>query len=320
MYIAIKKLLTPFFFLPYKHTKKTDLFEKLLNIKLFKAICFGGGTLINTPSYLKELEVAQKKYNNTFVVGAGVRDPEFWSRIESNSNCVSDWVEKLKVCKFVGVRGPISNAILQDHGFKNAVVTGDPALYLAKDSYVKKRRIKKMGINIGRSNGRAWADDLHVLDTIVKYSKVMINKGWEISFLPVFNEDIAFIREAVVKIGRPLTIFDKYHSIEKVQDYLQGLDFFVGEKLHSVVLALGVNTPSIMLEYRPKCLDFMASMDLQKFNIRLDRLSVDLLLEISERLCTNVEQVQDRIAHKIRYYKNMQHNMAQTIKNIILNS
>lgn len=318
MYIAFKKLFSKFTVLPFKYTEKLEIFEKIRRKKLYNAVFLGGGTLINySRGSLETLKVAQMKYSPTFVLGTGVRNSIFWNRINGKQNSIEEWIECLEKCKFVGVRGPLSKEILRNNGFNKAVVTGDPAIFLAKDNIVDKKGLKKLGINIGTSNGLMWGNEENVLEFIVKFVKVMINDKWKITFLPVWKQDISYIEEAVKRIGNSVSIFYEYSSIKKMMAFLEDCDLFIGEKLHSVILAMCTYTPSIMLEYRPKCLDFMMSMGLEKYNIRTDSLDLDLLFGLLEELYKNLECIQGGIYEKVNYYKKIQDEKSDVITDFI---
>jgi polysaccharide pyruvyl transferase WcaK-like protein len=158
-----------------------------------------------------------------------------------------------------------------------------------------------------------------VLRFIIKLIDVMQNKGWQIVFIPAWSKDMPYIEEAVKRIGRPISIFSDYTSVDKVVDFLEKCDIFVGEKLHSVILAMCAHTPSIMLEYRPKCLDFMMSMKQEEFNVRTDMLSLDSIIDLVDKLYENLEYYQDKIHEQINYYKEIQTRKAKMITNMISN-
>ena len=58
----------------------------------------------------------------------------------------------------------------------------------------------------------------------------------------------------------------------------------VGERLHAVVLAAAAGVPSVMLEYQPKCLDFMESIGRTDWCVRTDRVTGPEILERIEAL------------------------------------
>src|SRR5690606_34811502 len=65
-----------------------------------------------------------------------------------------------------------------------------------------------------------------------------------------------------------------YLSRDKTLKAMEQQDVFIGEKLHSVVLANCAYTPAIMLEYRTKCRDYMLLTEQESLTFRTDRLDL----------------------------------------------
>ena len=320
MYRVATKIFHDFEVLPFKDTPKMRLYEQLTNKRIFDAIMVGGGTLINSNGWLSKVEKAFNKNKKTFLLGVGVRNPAFWSS-KGEKSCIPEWIDLLSQCKFVGVRGPLSLKSLEECNFFGAEITGDQVLSLTNEKIIKKKEgIKKIGINIGMTREKAWSSDEHVLDIVVRSVNVFIEKGWKVEFLPVWDQDINLIEEAVRRINKPVPIFKGFLSLEKTIRFLESCSIFIGEKLHSVILAMTTATPSIMLEYRPKCLDFMLSMDLEEFNIRIDKLSLDLLIETMEKVVYQQNDLSEKIFQKATYYKNIQREKCDLIREMILQS
>ncbi len=318
MFLAIRKLFSSLNVLPFKETKLLKAYQQITKSNIYDAIFLGGGTLIGK-GYLDIFKEAKSNHKGKVIFGSGVRNPDFWERVGVD-NRLMEWKELLEACNFVGVRGPLSQKILKDHGFHSAEVIGDPALNFARDKIKRKIRNKVLGINIGISNGFVWGNEKEILNKVIKLSRVLISKGWKLKFLPVWDQDVPYIEEAVKKIGSKAEIFDSWKSIDRTLDFLEQCDLFIGEKLHSVILATCVYTPPIMLEYRPKCLDFMMSMELQEFNIRTDRLSIDPIIDLMERLYEKAEYYQNKIALKVNHYKQIQEETRDVLTKHILNN
>lgn len=319
IYTAFKRLFSDFNVLPYKYTNKMNNTEKMFKIKFYNAVFLGGGTLINADTVQKEFELAQKQCDSTFVFGAGVRNPEYWTQLKGQRNLLDEWIGYLKKCKYVGVRGPLSKKILEQNGFDKADIIGDLALSLADSKIKPKERKRKIGINIGVSHGNIWGNEEEVLNFIVKFSRIMVDKGWSISFLPAWNRDIEYIEEATKRINKSVSICYDYLSLKKTMDFLRNCDLFIGEKLHSVVLSMCTNTPSIMLEYRPKCLDFMMSMGLEEFNIRTDKLFLEQLISLVDKLYSNLGYWQDNINRKVTHFTKIQKEKSAILTDMMLN-
>lgn len=323
IYLAVKKMFSPYGYkvLPFKYSKKIQIFESMMGRSLFCATVLGGGTLINTLDFLNRLKSAQMRYQPSFLFGVGVQNPLFWNGKNGWEDRISDWVGVLKQCSFVGVRGPLSKKILDDYGFNDSVIVGDTVLSLGEGNVISKKGTKRLGINIRSANSPGWEKDRGCfLKTIVDFAKIISDQGWEITFLPMCFSDEESIRKIVKKSGKSYGIFSAYHSVSKTMDFLRSCDVFIGEKLHSVILACCANTPSIMLEYRPKCLDFMLSMELEEFNVRNDNVTVDFLLHLTNKLYADITCYQQKINAKIKYYNVLQNEKIQQISKEIMRS
>src|SRR5574341_259153 len=313
LFLAHQRLFPHHLLLPFKHSAKTAWLERITGRKLFVATLLGGGALINKPAILDSLRTAQRRYQPSFALGTGVADPTFAEKKLGEPNVLPQWVEHLNRCTFVGVRGPLSNALLAQAGYTNAQVVVDTTLTLADDTVVPKRGTNLVGVNIGTVYGKVWGDEERILESVVQLVTAMLGRGYRVAFVPVWDADLPYIREAVKRLHRPalVSIFRDFHSVEATMQCLRECDVFVGEKLHSVVLAVCANTPSLMLEYQPKCLYFMSSMELDRFCIRTDRLVLDDAVDLLDDLVAHGDRYQQHIAKRAGNFRDLQRSRAQ---------
>ncbi len=71
--------------------------------------------------------------------------------------------------------------------------------------------------------------------------------------------------------------------------------------------------PSIMLEYRPKCLDYMESINMENYSIRTDRVTAPLLIERLHELIKNYDSIVRTLDERILFYKDLQKEKANYI-------
>jgi len=314
LYLMYQKMFSPDKVLPWKYTDKIKKYEEIIRRRFFSAVQLGGGTLINVGGApLEAFRLAQDLDIPTFVFGAGVKNPEFWTEKVGDKCYLSEWVPLLEHSFFVGVRGPLSKKILEKEGFQSAQIVGDPVLSFGRKKIFRKLRNKRVVINFGITGNKQWSDDITVKDFIIKLSNAMFERGWEVIYLPVWGKDVAFVEKAA-RVNPKAKVFYEYRNIDRVLELFESADLCIGEKLHSVVFAMCAHTPSIMLEYRPKCLDFMMSMGMQDFNVRTDRLSLDHVLHLVDRLWSDLPGYQDKIAERVSEYKKLQKETAIQIK------
>lgn len=253
-----------------------DLRRRMRLLKAFTpgqticAIALGGGTLIGSRTYRERLEMLLEVFPDVpvFMLGTGVEDPEpVDGRAMTSVAELKSWAPVLERATAVHVRGPRSAEILSMVGIPSEVI-GDSALALgdARPTITPEPRL--LGVNIGLSQPIWGGDPAQVLREIVIAGRSLVSKGWRIRLLPVWPPDLEYTRSAAAAIGRSVEIREHFGDTDSYLDALRQCDVFVGEKLHSVVLATAVFVPSLMLEYRPKCLDFQRSLGPASHTIR----------------------------------------------------
>ena len=109
-----------------------------------------------------------------------------------------------------------------------------------------------------------------------------------------------------------------YSSIDSYQEEVDKCDLFIGQKLHSTVFATMGRIPSIMLGYRPKCLDYMKSINMGKYHIRTDELTSKLLISKFTELHSNHVKISKDLDKQIMHYKVLQTKRAEEIKKAII--
>lgn len=276
------------------------------------ACIVGGGTYIN--EYGSVTEIRQIQQSMPFIIfGAGVQNPSYWLTVPGYVDARKTWNEILERSPFVGVRGPLSLQILKDQGFHGAEIIGDPALSL-RDEAVIYRTGRRIGLNFGFTDNNLWGhDDDAVYNELRNLVKTLHRLHYNISLFSTYPADT----QSLVQMRKDLPEIEGLHIHYKytpaVLRYFRNIDIFVGMKLHSVVLAHCAYTPSLMIEYRPKCADYMASMGLKEWTVRSDRIGTDNIIDILARLSEDIKNHQEHLFEKTRYFKALQKAKADEI-------
>jgi len=284
---AVKLLFPQCGIIPYSGR---DGFEIALAAKLFKMFRYslmGGGTLINRlPATLQRAKKSLPLAKHSLIFGSGVANPAFWTGREEWRDARKQWVPVLQKCDYVGVRGPISVELLKDAGLADVDVIGDPVLALAGETLPDENEVveKTIGLNIGVALGslgdsQMWGDADDVFQQYVRLAKTATQAGWKVHWFVVWKKDMDITLKAAKQSGTEENIHQEYYDHNKYLDLVRRMSVFVGMKLHSVALAMCAYVPSVMLEYRPKCRDFMLSIDQQDNNIRTDEFKADYVWE-----------------------------------------
>jgi hypothetical protein len=272
-----------------------------------------GGTLINRiDDWLRLTRQYLNVAPNLFLFGTGVANPTFWAGKWNWVDRMKEWEQILQKCCYVGVRGPLSAELLYDAGIKNVEVIGDPVLVFSKNSVKSDYIPNTIGLNIGQDKGRHWGDEEKICEEYIKLAKLAKEAKWKVKWLVVFPKDVSITRKAAILSNTDQEIVEIYDNAEKYIEAVRPLSTFVGMKLHATVLATCAIVPSIMLEYRPKCLDYMKSIGHEKFTFRTDEFRAKSLWEIilswnerrsdvAETLCKSINWLSEKQRKKAEY-------------------
>jgi len=301
--------------LPAMDGRWVRLMETVWRRPAYDCVFLGGGTLVFSPS-LGEFAELQRRYGTGIIFGAGVKDPEMWKEWGKELDTQA-WLDPLRQCAFLGVRGPISAAILRSYGIE-AEIVGDPALLLANPSPSVKGGRRVLGINLGISNGHVRGGEARLLDEMVTFARRMRQQKWSIRLLPVWPPDVPYLQELAKRVGLGEESIEKrYLDYPSVCKFMSGVDVFVGEKLHATAVAVCEGTPAIMLAYRTKCEDFMSHLNLSDYCFRTNEVTADLLMQSVRAIYDNLENEQRKIVEVSVAARNLLVSAATRVKGII---
>jgi polysaccharide pyruvyl transferase WcaK-like protein len=284
----------------------------------------GGGTLINRQHHwIDRVErlVAKKKM---FCMGTGVANPGFWQGDNSiGGRTFQRWVRALEAFEYVGVRGPVSKEILEQGGLRGVEVIGDTALCLADDSADHSTGTGVIGLCYGDvvdpHDNPMWGDSNTFRRELVAGIKSLIANGARVKLLLIRKEDLPSNQKFIEQVNDPrCTLEVAYDSYEKYSSLVKECDLFIGQKLHSTVIALINRVPSLMLEYRPKCRDFMASLGLENYVIRTSDFNKGRFLTLFEELAAKQNSYLEQAENRILEFKQMQFRRALEIRQVLL--
>jgi polysaccharide pyruvyl transferase WcaK-like protein len=319
LYEAHQKLFPSHSLEPYR--KDTLIVEKIGSL-IGRPLCshgiLGGGTLINDGDiWLSKTEQLLNKGTKMFCLGTGVANPEVEAR--GPASILPRWVKALDRFEFVGVRGPHSKATLDQAGAKGVVITGDTALSMAADTVESTSSRGIVGLNYGDVPGNPmWGNPDQYRTELIKVIRSIISSGSKVRLLPVWNEDIPSNKALIETINHPdFTMVEAFDSYQNYANQLRQCDIFIGQKLHATIMALMNRVPSIMLEYRSKCRDFMASIELEKYIIKTSDLKLSTFTPLYEDLQKNHASIKSHAESRILEYKHQQLAQAKRLEALL---
>jgi hypothetical protein len=304
--VAARRLLTPLLLVDYTVSRRVEVARLAAGRPdLFRTTCLGGGALIFGDIHRgwgAALTHALARGETGFTFGTGVIDPAFREEMHRDfaytplsTESVARWIDVLSRFPCVGVRGEDSRRILAARGIDHAEVCGDPSLYFARPAIVPKLHARRIGVNVATSSffyANANASVVSRLATVVRRLR---QTGWEVTLFPMGPEDLPPTWELRELAGDAAIAIQRFRDgIEPVLDAIAAQDVFIGVRLHSVTAAVMTYTPAIMLGYQPKNLEFMESVGLGDFHLRIDRLDPPAVIDWIEDIYTRLPAIQDR--------------------------
>jgi polysaccharide pyruvyl transferase WcaK-like protein len=242
-----------------------------------QALFVGGGTFVpNNPQHPELVKLSRELPTAFF--GTGIEDPLFWG-----TDHIKAWLEIFGNAQFIGVRGPLSQDLLESWGFPRNRIEwiGDPALYFATEE--RRDHLHpfkgKLAVNLGITYGQIYGFDEEKLEkTIVLILHELVRIGWSITLVCAWEPDDVVVER--IKAQIPVSAVEHWHddyawALESIANF----DVVLCEKLHVGVVAACRGVPFVALNYRSKVLDFCRSINWDKFCLSTENLDPEQVLE-----------------------------------------
>jgi hypothetical protein len=284
LYAALRYLFRPAYFVDYP--KGLELKSSLSFLSQVQMALLGGGTIIGPKSStINRVKQCFELSPHSVVFGTGVCQPQFWAErvgMEHLQFCLQQWKKVLEKCDYIGVRGPMSAEVLNDVGLHNVEVIGDPVLVFAQESPCGDDALSTptLGLNLCQTKGNMWGSQDLVCEEVVKLAAIAKRADWQVKWFVFWPPDFTLTRKTAAASGTDGHIYKIYEHYNEYLDTVKSVSVFVGMRLHSVALATCAYVPSVMLEYQPKCRDYMASIGQEESVIRADHFLADKVWEM----------------------------------------
>lgn len=265
-------------------------------------IILGGGTIIRKgkdESYLKLLNESINVWPNakTATIGPGVAEPKFADFIGFPLD-VEGWKKFLTQSSFISVRGVRSKRLLDSwHLHKEVNIIHDPAIWFTREKFNKKRKQKRIGLNFADIGNRIYGRNQDLIkDFALGLVKMLQKDGWTIFLYPTTKSDMDYMCNNIgLKNIKGINTYSNYTDIERSLDFLESMDIFVGQRLHSIIFAATVSTPFFALEYEPKTSDFLDTIKMSDNSEKVDRLDVNVVMNKIQAIYSNIDSEQSKL-------------------------
>lgn len=237
-------------------------------------VCLGGGTLIGSEPFRRTVESVQQSGHKLFAMGTGVGQSG-WD--DADMPDLGSWAGILHKFGAIGVRGPDSRKCLERLGFTNAREVGDLALALAGDLWAMPQEPLTVAVNVTVPGARDRASSQQILNVMSAICRDLIAHGYRVLPLVTDKSDIDATMSVCRESGSACEQVRWLSDADAIVAALRSCVGLVGVRLHSAVLAVCAGVPPVLLSYRPKCMDFMRSMGLEKWCIEFLHSTMDTI-------------------------------------------
>ena len=220
--------------------------------------------------------------------------------------------EKIRKFGFdrIGVRGPVSQEILQRYGIASTIV-GDTVLYLEPTAYHYDKS-HKIAISI-RDKGPKWENTTNYLKELILFCN-SISDAYRFIVLPIYPPDMELGKKLNREINNSILLdFTTNIDVRGLLDEISSCDLMIGEKLHANVLSACCHVPFISIEYDPKSYDFVCTLGLEELNIRIDKVTYEKLEELFNKAIDN-QDIIDRLKQNVETIRKKLESFADVIK------
>jgi polysaccharide pyruvyl transferase WcaK-like protein len=90
---------------------------------------------------------------------------------------------------------------------------------------------------------------------------------------------------------------------QEMMTLLGEMDLVIGMRLHSLILAATMNIPVICINYDPKIMGFVSSINQDKYAINIDDLHVERCLSLVESVWLHRAEIRDEIQERVTQLK-----------------
>jgi hypothetical protein len=247
-----------------------------------RPLVLGGGTAVGRANWRAVLAVSRLVAGGRrHLVGVGVEDPAFQGRNSfSGPHELARWRRPLAGFERVTVRGPRSAALLAEVGV-DATVVGDPALLLTPPAGLVAAEAGSgpIAVSLGYGDDLWGHDHEALLRCVTEAARSWVADGHRIRCVVLNDTDLVHAEQLAAalptgscEIVRTVTTAEFFVAVSSCRA-------MVSERLHAGVLAAAAGVPVVMLEYQPKCRDFMESVGLGDQCLRVDRVRPAELVE-----------------------------------------
>lgn len=312
---ALRNYLATKFFLyeiPYNKPSSGYVLRNLF-IKFPDLIILGGGTIIKKSAKESYLNIVNKQRvlypeAKTVILGPGVANEEF-AKLNGVPTDGHSWKLFLDASSYLSVRGVLSKRQLEKWGVsKEIFIFNDPAIYFTRKEIKTKSKAKKIALNFAYIGTKIYGKNPNFVEKFAKsITEKLLNENWTVFLYPTTISDLDYMLNTIgLKDFRQIKSYENYDDIENSLDFIESMDIFLGQRLHSIIFAANTFTPFHAIEYEPKTSDFLLTTGFENHASRTDSLDVEFVLNKINDLYNSIDSEQLRMFELMKLAKTNQ--------------
>ncbi len=200
----------------------------------------------------------------------------------------------------INLRDEDSLRLLQKIGVTAKMkVTADSVFALAKPNACKPRTSRIAFVM------RSWKNKESYCASIAKLADKLIVEGWTVEFLAFHlpqDEEIAKYIMGLMK--QTAVLRERITSVAAMEIALAEYDLVIGMRLHALIMAANVHTPSIGISYDPKVSSLMDNLQLPYYNCETELCVADLMSTIADMM-NNYEKIVTELSIRVAKFANI---------------
>lgn len=249
-----------------------------------RGVLLGGGTIVGRSEWRRRVVNTRDALESPVIAtGVGVEDPEFTGgrRNYEDFSELEQWRDVFADSPHVSVRGPRSQELLWRVGIESKVVS-DTALILAPEELtIERENQPRIGVSFAVAGDENSADYKQCIRECMSALRKLTSQRWLVSLFVFDRRDLPLTTQIAKSLGPNARIESTTAIPSDILPKIEQCDVFIGQRLHSVVMASAVGVPAIALEYQPKCRDFQLSIGREEWTLSIrDITSSRLLSEV----------------------------------------
>lgn len=214
---------------------------------------------------------------------------------------------------YISVRDRQSKEELLKMGIKNKAIdiVSDPVMELKGDHKVKKKEKKKrLGVYL-----RNWEVEDKFYEDIKDILNWFYKQGWKVVFIPMhYPDDIELAKEMSKEVPDSI-VYEGKHLPQNILNLTGTMDYVIGMRLHSIIMAATAEVPYMALSYDPKVKSFVDAIQVGKV-IDIHYVDKEEILSYLKHILNNLDEIKEEIKQRKNKLLDQQNKPIDFIKKI----